>query len=245
MDIHAHDTARIISAGLFKIASLLFHRKCRSELSLSLSQLRESLARALGFSDYHGLKNNDSIVIEFDRMVEVSGIPDSAKEALFEFFFRSPFINTGTKNTLCLAVRGLGEEEHFISTHPYIDHGQGLYREDFDFIPLGKEVALPLDDWKAFVLKVEAELKQSTDTNPSDLCESIVHLFNQIDSVQPYYGPYLFVGDYPELQKSIEESQSKADTRKVLAEWYSLEDDFATPLSDLISFCEESLDLPS
>ncbi len=245
MTIYAYDTARIISAGGFKIASLLFHRKVRSDLDLSLSQLRESLARAMGFSDYHGLKNNDSLIIENDRMLEALDIPKSAKEILFEFFFCSHFINTGSENTLCLAVKGLGAEESYVSPHPYVDHGQGLYREDFDYIPLGKGVALPLDDWKAFVDEVKTELKQSVGSDSDSVCEDIVHRFNQIETVQSYFDPDSYISNYPELEKVFAENQSKSGIRKALAEWYSLEDDFSTPLSDLISFCEEGLGLSS
>ncbi|WP_415891165.1 hypothetical protein ACMXYV_07540 [Neptuniibacter sp. SY11_33] len=245
MSIYAFSTARIISPDKFKKATQLFHREVRSDFDLSLSQAREMFARALGFSDYHGLQNNDSIVIELDRMLEVKDIPDSVKEILFEFFFCSHFINTGSENTLCLAVKGLGKEGSYVSPHPHVDHGQGLFREGFDHIRLGQGVALPLEDWKVFVNEVETEVKQSTDPNTSDLCELILHRFNQIDSVQYYYAPDLFVGDNTDLEKFIAESQSKADIRKALADWYSLQDDFATPLNELISFCEETLDLSS
>ncbi|MGH1462098.1 MAG: hypothetical protein ACRBB6_08685 [Neptuniibacter sp.] len=247
MKMYAYDTARKVTPEEFKKSCQDFHRNNRNHLDLSLSQLQQQLAKSLGFSDLHGLKNNSNVVIEFSRMRDALKLLYPVSSALFDSFFSSGFINTGSEGCLYLAINGLGTQEIYIDSSPYMDDGRGLYREGADFIKLGDAVALPLADWVNFITEVETQLKQLDSTDEDEQINEILNLFGQIENVQSYFSPYDYVGSYPELQEVINsiEKLTKSELRKALADWYSLPDDYMTPLSDLIEFHEDVLDITS
>jgi hypothetical protein len=240
---YAFDYARIVTPVEFKKSCQQFHRENRADLGLTLSQLQQHLARSIGFRDLQGLQQNEQIVIEYSSMMRSLG---SYLEvgSFYKSFFFSDYLNTG-RDTLMLAISGLGETDSYVDPIPYTDDGRGLYREGTDFIALATDVALSVEDWKRFVTDVQVILDSSELTETEELLNEISWRFDQIESVQPYSDAYSYAGDYPEFDEAVFslKNKTKGSLRQVLSEWYLVENDFYVPLSEVIERYEEELGL--